>query len=144
MVVITGLIGAPGLGVTIIRGAREQLNVGAAFDAGIAIVILAIVIDRRSRERRSSSMRRPRPVDGSPTDGAAGSHRRGRDRRDRRHRRRRRRRRRAVPERDLAVSFEDPVNADLRLDQDERRSPSPIAIKNVVHASASSTRCRRS
>jgi len=45
MVVVTVLIGAPGLGVPIIR-ALENTNVGAAFDAGIAIVILAIVIDR--------------------------------------------------------------------------------------------------
>jgi glycine betaine/proline transport system permease protein len=45
MVVVTVLIGAPGLGVPIIQ-ALESTNVGAAFDAGIAIVILAIVIDR--------------------------------------------------------------------------------------------------
>jgi glycine betaine/proline transport system permease protein len=45
MVVVTVLIGAPGLGVPIIR-ALETTNVGAAFDAGIAIVILAIIVDR--------------------------------------------------------------------------------------------------
>jgi glycine betaine/proline transport system permease protein len=61
MVVVTVLIGAPGLGVPIIR-ALENTNVGAAFDAGIAIVILAIVIDRIT-EHWSSSMDARRPVD---------------------------------------------------------------------------------
>ena len=45
MVVITALIDAPGLGKDIIR-ALQQVDVGAAFDAGIAIVIIAIIIDR--------------------------------------------------------------------------------------------------
>lgn len=45
MVVITALIGAPGLGADILR-AVHAVNVGAAFDAGLAIVILAIVLDR--------------------------------------------------------------------------------------------------
>ena len=45
MVVITALIGAPGLGVDVLR-ALQQVNVGAAFQAGLAIVILAIVLDR--------------------------------------------------------------------------------------------------
>ena len=45
MVVITALIDAPGLGKNITRS-LETLNVGTAFDAGIAIVIMAIVLDR--------------------------------------------------------------------------------------------------
>ena len=45
MVVVTALIDAPGLGENIIF-ALERVNVGAAFDAGLAIVILAIVLDR--------------------------------------------------------------------------------------------------
>jgi glycine betaine/proline transport system permease protein len=45
MVVITALIDAPGLGQNIVR-ALERVNVGAAFDAGLAIVIMAIVLDR--------------------------------------------------------------------------------------------------
>jgi len=45
MVVITGLIGAPGLGRNILE-ALSKVDVGAAFDAGLAIVILAIVLDR--------------------------------------------------------------------------------------------------
>ncbi|HEX5014402.1 MAG TPA: ABC transporter permease subunit [Candidatus Limnocylindrales bacterium] len=45
MVVITVLVDAPGLGKDIIR-ALQQVDVGAAFDAGIAIVIIAVIIDR--------------------------------------------------------------------------------------------------
>jgi glycine betaine/proline transport system permease protein len=45
MVVITALIGAPGLGLSVLR-ALQQVNVGLAFQAGLAIVILAIVLDR--------------------------------------------------------------------------------------------------
>jgi glycine betaine/proline transport system permease protein len=45
MVVVTALIDAPGLGENIIR-ALERVNVGAAFDAGLAIVIMAVVLDR--------------------------------------------------------------------------------------------------
>jgi glycine betaine/proline transport system permease protein len=45
MVVITALIDAPGLGIPITRALFGN-NVGAAFDAGIAVVILAIVLDR--------------------------------------------------------------------------------------------------
>jgi glycine betaine/proline transport system permease protein len=45
MVVITVLIDAPGLGVPIYR-ALSGGRVGTAFEAGIAVVILAIVLDR--------------------------------------------------------------------------------------------------
>ena len=45
MVVVTALIDAPGLGETIVQ-ALERVNVGAAFDAGLAIVVMAIVLDR--------------------------------------------------------------------------------------------------
>jgi glycine betaine/proline transport system permease protein len=45
MVVITAVIDGPGLGVNIIR-AVQILNVGVIFDAGLAIVILAIILDR--------------------------------------------------------------------------------------------------
>jgi glycine betaine/proline transport system permease protein len=53
MVVITVLIDAPGLGVPIIR-ALEHNNVGAGFDAGVAIVVLAILLDRLT-ERASTA-----------------------------------------------------------------------------------------
>ena len=45
MVVIAAFIGAPGLGERILRAVRA-VDVGASFDAGLAIVILAIVLDR--------------------------------------------------------------------------------------------------
>jgi glycine betaine/proline transport system permease protein len=45
MVVVTALIDAPGLGQSIVE-ALERVNVGAAFDAGLAIVVMAVVLDR--------------------------------------------------------------------------------------------------
>ncbi len=45
MVVITVLVDAPGLGKNIIR-ALQQVDVGTAFDAGLAIVIIAVILDR--------------------------------------------------------------------------------------------------
>jgi glycine betaine/proline transport system permease protein len=45
MVVIAGLIGAPGLARNIVVS-LSKVDVGTAFDAGLAIVILAIVLDR--------------------------------------------------------------------------------------------------
>jgi glycine betaine/proline transport system permease protein len=68
MIVITGLIGAPGLGESLTQ-ALSKHNVGSAFDSGIAIVILAIVLDRLTfaagewmdpRARASRSSRRGR------------------------------------------------------------------------------------
>ena len=49
MVVITVLIDAPGLGEPIIRG-LERNNVGVAFDAGLAIVVLAVMLDRLTEQ----------------------------------------------------------------------------------------------
>lgn len=45
MVIITTLIGAPGLGRAL-QLALQKVDVGASFDPGIAIVILAIILDR--------------------------------------------------------------------------------------------------
>ncbi|MFF1307506.1 ABC transporter permease [Streptomyces sp. NPDC058307] len=45
MVTIAALINAPGLGVTVIQ-ALQTLDVGTAFNAGLAIVVMAIVLDR--------------------------------------------------------------------------------------------------
>ena len=53
MVVITALVDAPGLGKNIIRS-LQTVDVGEAFDAGLAIVIMAIMLDRlttRASER---------------------------------------------------------------------------------------------
>ncbi|GIH17544.1 ABC transporter permease [Rugosimonospora africana] len=45
MVTIAALIGAPGLGQVVVH-ALETLDVGTAFNAGLGIVIMAIVLDR--------------------------------------------------------------------------------------------------
>lgn len=45
MVTIAALINAPGLGVNVLQ-ALQSLDVGTAFNAGLAIVIMAIVLDR--------------------------------------------------------------------------------------------------
>ncbi|MFL6135325.1 MAG: ABC transporter permease, partial [Nocardioidaceae bacterium] len=45
MVTIAALIDAPGLGKVVLR-ALQSLDVGTAFNAGLAIVVLAIVLDR--------------------------------------------------------------------------------------------------
>ena len=54
MVVIAALVGAGGLGVPVVR-ALNSVQVDVGFEAGIAIVLLAIVLDRlsRPRERRT-------------------------------------------------------------------------------------------
>ncbi len=62
MVVITGMIGAGGLGNEVLKGIT-QLQIGLGFESGIAIVILAIFLDRvtqslgglRERKRRGRS-----------------------------------------------------------------------------------------
>lgn len=45
MVVVAGLAGAEGLGA-IVTGAVTQLDIGAGFEGGLAVVILAIYLDR--------------------------------------------------------------------------------------------------
>lgn len=48
MVVIAALVGAPGLGVPVVR-ALNTVNIARGFDAGFCIVILAIILDRMFR-----------------------------------------------------------------------------------------------
>ena len=45
MVVITSMIGAGGLGDTVLRGI-QRLDVGLGFEGGLGVVILAIILDR--------------------------------------------------------------------------------------------------
>ncbi len=45
MVVIGSLLSAPGLGLEVLRG-LQTLDIGRALDAGLAIVLLAVVLDR--------------------------------------------------------------------------------------------------
>ncbi|WP_369269579.1 ABC transporter permease [Streptomyces sp. R11] len=63
MVTIAALIDAPGLGKTVVQ-ALQSLDVGTAFNAGLAIVVMAIVLDRvttaasgREEEARRSKNR---------------------------------------------------------------------------------------
>jgi glycine betaine/proline transport system permease protein len=66
MIVITAFIDAPGLGQSIIT-ALSKLNVGAAFEAGLAIVLLATVLDRLTASASSTTDRRKRGMDPTPT-----------------------------------------------------------------------------
>lgn len=45
MVVIAGMVGAAGLGAIVVRGVTE-LDIGAGFEGGLAVVILAVYLDR--------------------------------------------------------------------------------------------------
>jgi glycine betaine/proline transport system substrate-binding protein len=51
MVVIAALVGAGGLGVPVVR-ALNSVQIDVGFEAGIAIVLLAIILDRVSRPRQ--------------------------------------------------------------------------------------------
>ena len=58
MVVIASMIGGGGLGDVVLRGI-QQLDVGMGFEGGIAVVILAVILDRLSQSfagRRGSSL----------------------------------------------------------------------------------------
>ena len=58
MVVIAALVGAPGLGKPVVR-ALTQVNVEKGFEAGLAIVILAIILDRVCNAQRRKSQGGP-------------------------------------------------------------------------------------
>jgi glycine betaine/proline transport system permease protein len=45
MVVIAAMVGAPGLGIPVLR-ALNTVNIAKGFEAGLAIVIIAILLDR--------------------------------------------------------------------------------------------------
>lgn len=53
MVVIAALVGADGLGVPTLR-ALNQINIAKGFEVGLAIVLIAIMLDRVCRPRESS------------------------------------------------------------------------------------------
>jgi glycine betaine/proline transport system permease protein len=67
MVVVAGLVGAAGLGAVVVR-AVTQLDVASGFEGGLAVVILAIYLDRitaalavRSGPRRAAASRSRTP-----------------------------------------------------------------------------------
>lgn len=74
MVTIAALIDAPGLGKTVVQ-ALQSLDVGTAFNAGLAIVVMAVVLDRvttaaavrteRARGPRGRLQRLRRPLLGA-------------------------------------------------------------------------------
>ena len=55
MVTIAALIDAPGLGQMVIQ-ALQTLDVGTAFNAGLAIVVMAIILDRVPPRRPVSGL----------------------------------------------------------------------------------------
>jgi glycine betaine/proline transport system permease protein len=63
MVVIAALSGAGGLGETVVRG-LTRLNVGQAFVGGVGIVIIAIYLDRVTRNLGRAVTRRGKPGKG--------------------------------------------------------------------------------
>ena len=62
MVVIAGLVGGGGLGLETVKGLRRTDSVGSGFVAGLAIVVLAMLLDRLLQ----SWTRRFTPVEGGP------------------------------------------------------------------------------
>lgn len=63
MVTIAALIDAPGLGKTVVQ-ALQSLDVGTAFNAGLAIVVMAIVLDRVTTAAAVRTERAKRPGGG--------------------------------------------------------------------------------
>ncbi|MFT5614636.1 MAG: glycine betaine/proline transport system permease protein [Granulosicoccus sp.] len=64
MVIIASMIGAGGLGFEVLASLR-RLDIGGGFEAGIAIVILAVAIDRLSQAFAERSTRTVPPVQGN-------------------------------------------------------------------------------
>src|SRR5699024_5369843 len=54
MVVVASLVGAPGLG-TIVYRSITQVNIGMGFESGLALVILAMVLDRLTQGKRKAN-----------------------------------------------------------------------------------------
>jgi glycine betaine/proline transport system permease protein len=73
MVVIASMIGAGGLGNTVLTGI-QRLDVGLGFEGGLAVVILAIILDRLTQSlSRPAALRLPRLLprrDGATVDAA--------------------------------------------------------------------------
>jgi glycine betaine/proline transport system permease protein len=62
MVVIASMIGAGGLGNTVLTGI-QRLDVGLGFEGGLAVVVLAVILDRLTQSlSRPAAFRLPRPA----------------------------------------------------------------------------------
>lgn len=57
MVVIAAMVGAPGLGIPVLR-ALNTVNIAKGFEAGLAIVVVAILLDRVCKQREGSGKNR--------------------------------------------------------------------------------------
>ena len=73
MVVIAAMVGAGGLGQDIVQ-ALQRIDVGLGFEAGLSVVILAIILDRMTNALGSlqdhspvASIRARRSADRQPT-----------------------------------------------------------------------------
>lgn len=75
MVVIASMIGAGGLGNTVLTGI-QRLNVGLGFEGGLAVVILAVILDRITQSfgkggtgffKRLASLRKAADVQSAPS-----------------------------------------------------------------------------
>jgi ABC-type proline/glycine betaine transport system permease subunit len=64
MVVIAGMVGAPGLGKPIVAS-FQTIDVGLGFEAGLSVVILAILLDRLTSSLGGTRKRRVRRVEAS-------------------------------------------------------------------------------
>ena len=62
MVVIAGMVGAPGLGAEIVQ-ALNRIDAGKGFEAGIAVVIVAIFLDRVTASFGTNSTRKTNKAD---------------------------------------------------------------------------------
>jgi len=58
MVVISAMIGASGLGISVLKGIT-QLKVGEGFEGGLAVVILAMILDRITQGLGQSNKKKP-------------------------------------------------------------------------------------
>ena len=72
MVVIAGMVGAGGLGGQIV-GALGRLDVGLGFEAGLSVVILAIVLDRITGALGTGRKRRAAGGSGSTSGSGSGT-----------------------------------------------------------------------
>jgi glycine betaine/proline transport system permease protein len=59
MVVVGGLVGAGALGFDVVEGFSQRSDFGKGLAAGIAIVLLGIILDRISQ---GTASRRPKPT----------------------------------------------------------------------------------
>ena len=64
MVVISSMIGAEGLGITVLQGIT-QLKVGLGFEGGLAVVILAMVLDRITQGLGKSDSKKLNKISGA-------------------------------------------------------------------------------